>query len=315
MNAVTGKPLRGERYEAATVAHCESVLRGFYPRLSSTNKIHHLPGPRSTVDRGSVIEHSRQDLGCLLRKQKQALGAIGPVVVLSPAPSVRAGARIPTQRAVTWRREAGQVMLLRVVTTRADIPRTGEGIAFVHGEIEPKISAMDGNRGFAMAVDWSSGLYVGIAAWTDPEALKASGHDAPELIADIARRLHGSKPSVEVFDVVLAHVVKPVRIGYWGRFTRLEVPVQDFARAVQRSKETVLAMFDRYDGLAGIILFVDWTSGVLESITWYDSLRVLRGSATRAEEVRELILADVPTGNYVELCELEVVIAEIEKVF
>jgi site-specific recombinase XerD len=30
VNAVTGKPSRGDRYEVATVAHCESVLRGFY---------------------------------------------------------------------------------------------------------------------------------------------------------------------------------------------------------------------------------------------------------------------------------------------
>jgi hypothetical protein len=30
VNAVTGKLSRGERYGAATVAHCESVLRGFY---------------------------------------------------------------------------------------------------------------------------------------------------------------------------------------------------------------------------------------------------------------------------------------------
>jgi site-specific recombinase XerC len=30
VNAVTGKPSRGDRYEAATVAHCESVLRCFY---------------------------------------------------------------------------------------------------------------------------------------------------------------------------------------------------------------------------------------------------------------------------------------------
>ena len=30
VNAVTGKPSRGDRYEATTVAHCESVLRGFY---------------------------------------------------------------------------------------------------------------------------------------------------------------------------------------------------------------------------------------------------------------------------------------------
>jgi hypothetical protein len=209
----------------------------------------------------------------------------------------------------------GQVMLIRVATTRADIPRTGEAIAFVHGEIEPKIAAMDGNRGFAMAVDHSFGRYVGIAAWTDSEALRASGHDAPGLIADLAWRLHGSKPSVEVFDLVLTHLVKPVRVGYWGRFARLEVPAQDFDRAVQTYKETALAMFDRYDGLAGIVLFTDQTSGVIENVIWYDSSRVLRSSATRAQEVRELLVANVPTVRYAELSELEVVIAEMQEVF
>jgi hypothetical protein len=205
-------------------------------------------------------------------------------------------------------------MLIRVATTRADIPRTGEGIASVRGEIEPKISAMDGNRGFAMAVDRSSGRYVGIAAWTDGEALEASGPDAPGLIADLARRLHGSKPSVEVFDLVLAHVVKPMRIGYWGRCARLEVPVPDFARAVRRSQETLLAVFDHYEGLAGILLFADRTSGVLENIVWYDSFRVLRGSAARAREERQLLAADVPTLRYVEISELEVVIAASQEV-
>ena len=108
-------------------------------------------------------------------------------------------------------------------------------------------------------------------------------------------------------------MVKPLRIGYWGRLARLEVPVPDFSRAVQRFKDTMLAMFDRYDGLAGTVLFVDRTSGVLESIIWYDSLRVLRGSATRAQEVRELLVADVPTVKYVEVSELEVIIAEMQK--
>ena len=31
VNAVTGKPARGEHYEAATVAHCETVLRSVRP--------------------------------------------------------------------------------------------------------------------------------------------------------------------------------------------------------------------------------------------------------------------------------------------
>jgi hypothetical protein len=203
-------------------------------------------------------------------------------------------------------------MLIRVVTTRADVPKTGEGIAFIHGEIQPKIAAMDGNAGFAMAVDRSSGRYVGIAAWTDPEALEASGHGAPDLIADLARRLHGSEPSVEVFDLVLAHVVKPVRLGYWGRLARLEVPAEDFSRATQRFQQVVLALFERYDGLAAIILFVDRVEGVLESIIWYDSLRVLRGSASRTQELRDLLVAEIPTITFVEDSELEAVIAEMQ---
>jgi quinol monooxygenase YgiN len=204
-------------------------------------------------------------------------------------------------------------MLIRIVTTRADVPRTGEGIAFVHGEIQPKVAAMDGNAGFAMAVDRSSGRYVGIGAWTDPEALEASGQSAPALIADLVRRLHGTEPSVEVFDLVLAHLVKPVRLGYRGRLTRLEVPAHDLDRAAQTFQQWVLALFDRYDGLAAIILFVDRTGGVLECITWYDSLRVLRGSASRTRELRDLLVADVPTMRFVEEFELEAVITEMDE--
>jgi hypothetical protein len=206
-------------------------------------------------------------------------------------------------------------MLIRVASTRADIPRTGEGIAFVHGEIEPKVSAMDGNRGFAMALDRSSGRYVGIAAWTDRDALEASGHDAPGLIADLTRRLSGSEPSVEVFELLLVHRVKPVRVGYWGRLLRLEVPRRDFARAVQKFEETVPAVFEHHAGLAGIILVGDRASGVLENVIWYDSVHVLRESASYAREARELLVADVPTLEYVELAELEVVIAEIQDLF
>ncbi len=207
------------------------------------------------------------------------------------------------------------VVLIRVATTRADIPRSGEGIAAVRGEIGPKITAMHGNSGFAMAIDRSSRQYVGIAAWTDTESLDASEQNAPVLIADLARRLHGDGPSVEVFELVLAQVVKPVRVGYWGRRARLEVPALDLAHAVQRFEETLLAVFDRYDGLASIVLLVDRAAGVLESIVWCDSVQVLRGSAGRDREVRKLFTADVPTANYVELSELEVVIAEMQQLF
>jgi hypothetical protein len=73
------------------------------------------------------------------------------------------------------------------------------------------------------------------------------------------------------------------------------------------------ALFERYEGLAAIILFVDRVKGVLESITWYDSLHVLRGSASRARELRDLLVADFPTIRFVEDFELEAIIAEMNQ--
>jgi hypothetical protein len=202
-------------------------------------------------------------------------------------------------------------MLIRIVTTRADISPTGEDIAFVHGEIQPHIAEMDGNKGFAMALDRSSGRYVGIATWSDAETLEASGQGGLDLIADIARRLHGSEPSVEVFDLVLAQVVKPVRVGHWGRLVRSEVPVRDSARGTQRFARLLPALFEHHDGLAAIVLFADRSRGALGCVIWCDSLHVLRRSASRTEELRELLVADVPTMRFVEDSELEAVIAEM----
>ena len=202
-------------------------------------------------------------------------------------------------------------MLIRIVTTRAAIPRTGEGIAFIHGEIEPKIAEMDGNKGFAMVVDHSSGRYLSIAAWTDPQALGASGRGAPGLIADVARHLQGSEPSVEVFDLALASVVKPVRIGYWGRLTRFGVPVGDLDRAEQKYRQLALAWFERYDGHAVTIVFVDRVEGVLGSIFWFDSVHALRGSASRTQEMRDLLVQEVPTVRVDEDVEVQAIIAEM----
>jgi hypothetical protein len=202
-------------------------------------------------------------------------------------------------------------VLIRVSVIRAAIPRTGEGIAFVRGEIQPEIAAMPGNRGFAMAVDHSSGRYISLTAWTDDEAVKANADRVAGLMSDVARRLDGGEPSVEVFDLVLAHAVKPVRVGYWGRLTRAELAVDDLDRGVLRFRETALPLFERYEGLAAVDLLVNWVSGVAESVVWFDSLRVLRRSTSRAQEMRNLLAADVPTLKIVEVAELEVVIAEM----
>jgi hypothetical protein len=207
--------------------------------------------------------------------------------------------------------ERGQVVLIRVIIIRAGIPRSGEGIAFVHGELQPKLAAIDGNRGFMMAVDRSSGRYIGLTAWTDDEAVKANVDRAAGLVSDAGRRLGGGEPSVEVFDLAVAHSVKPLRVGYWGRLTRVEITVDDLDRAVPRFRDTALPLLEGYEGLAAVNLFVNRMNGVAESVIWFDSLHLLRCSKARSQEMEELLAVIVPTVKIVEVAELEVVIAEM----
>jgi hypothetical protein len=207
--------------------------------------------------------------------------------------------------------KGGQVVLVRVTIIRAGIPRTGEGIAFVHGELQPKVAAMGGNRGFTMAVDRTSGRYIALTAWADDEAAEASVDRTAGLVSDATRRLGGSEPSVEIFDLAVAHSVKPVRVGYWGRFARVEMKVDDLDLAVLRFRETALPLFEGYEGLAAINLFVNRMSGVAESVIWFDSLHVLRRSKPRSQEMQELLAAVIPALKIVEVAELEVVIAEM----
>ena len=162
-----------------------------------------------------------------------------------------------------------------------------------------------------MALDRSSGRYIGLTAWTDDEAVKANVDRTAGLVSDAARRLGGSEPSVEVFDLAVAHSVKPLRVGYWGRFTRVEIPVDDLDRAVLGFRDTALPLFEGYEGLAGVNLFVNQMSGVAESVIWFDSLHRLRCSAARSQEMQKLLTANLPTLKIVDVAELEVVIAEM----
>jgi site-specific recombinase XerD len=71
-NAVTGKPSHGDRYEAATVAHCESVLRGFYdfhleagtgPMLNPFPLSRHRPGGRAHAHHNPMEPFTAQRSG------------------------------------------------------------------------------------------------------------------------------------------------------------------------------------------------------------------------------------------------------------
>ena len=201
-------------------------------------------------------------------------------------------------------------MLIQLRITPATLPRNGEGIAFVRGEIGPAITAVNGSRGFLMALDHSSGTYVAMAAWADRAVLDAHEDLVPGLVAEATRHLHSGESTFEVFDLAVSYVVKPLRIGYWGRFTRIQVPAAESDRAAQRFRDTVVPGHDHDDGLAAISLLLNRDTGSGYAASWYDSLPRLRAVQERGEESGQLLIAGTPAFTALAARELHVVITE-----
>jgi len=96
VNAVTGKPGRGEHYEAATVAHCETVLRGFYDfHLEAGTGPMVNPFPLSRHRSGGARACPPQPDGALRRATQRPISAEAgdPRTAVHPGPEVRPAVR------------------------------------------------------------------------------------------------------------------------------------------------------------------------------------------------------------------------------
>lgn len=201
-------------------------------------------------------------------------------------------------------------MLIQLRIAPATLPRTGEAIAFVRGEIGPKVTALNGSRGFLMALDHTSGAYVAMAAWSDRATLETHDDLVSELVAEATRHLHSGESAIEVFDLAVSLIVKPLRIGYWGRLVRIQVPAAESDRAAQRFRDTFVPGHDGDDGLAAISLLLNPDTGAGFAASWYDSLPRLRGMQQRGEESGQLLISGEPAFTAIERRELHVVITE-----
>ncbi len=199
---------------------------------------------------------------------------------------------------------------MQLTVAPAEIPRTGEGIAFVNGEIGPVVSAMEGNESFVLALDHSAGRYVCWSVWSSPESLAAYADRAVALAVDIVEHLHTGEPTTEASEVLFTHSVKPLHLGNWGQLTRAQMLVDDLDRAVRFLGDTILAWFENQSVPIDIVAGVNRTTGASQALICFETLKALRESEPRLEELRGMLVKAIPGVSFTEISELQVVIAE-----
>ena len=202
-------------------------------------------------------------------------------------------------------------MYVRVTSTQADPARLEDGIAYIRDEVLPKTKLMKGSLGSVVGVDRSSGRGSLMSCWTDRGALDATSQAVVGMRSAAARRLDGSDTTVETFEIVHLHLVKPAEPGSCTRTTRAEMPPEDVDRALQSFKDTVVPFFEKDDGICAVMVMVNRETGVLQTSITVEDREALEASRGRAQEVRDLITAAIPSVKIVEVFELEVVISDL----
>jgi hypothetical protein len=89
------------------------------------------------------------------------------------------------------------------------------------------------------------------------------------------------------------------------------MPPEDVDRALQSFKDTVMPFFEKYDRICAVMVMVNRETGVLQTSIILENREALEASSGRAQEVRDLITAAIPSVKIVEVFELEVVISDL----
>lgn len=199
---------------------------------------------------------------------------------------------------------------MQLTVAQGEFARTGDGIAFVNGEIGPEVSAMEGNERFGMALDHASSRYVYWSVWTDPQSLAVNAERATQMAGDVIKHLPSHDPVTETFDLVYTHSAKPVHVGNWGNLTRVQIPIAELDRAVRFFTAIVVAWFENQTGPIDIIMGVDTATGDCRSLICYDTLRDLRDNEPSTQELQGVLATTIPGAKITEISELQVVIAE-----
>jgi hypothetical protein len=202
-------------------------------------------------------------------------------------------------------------MYVRVTSTQADPARIDEGVAYIRDEVLPKTNLMKGSLGSVMGVDRSSGRGSLMSCWTDRESLDATDQAVVGMRSAAARRLGGSNTIVETFEIALIHLAKLAEPGSCTRTTRTEMPPEDVDRALQSFKDKVVPFFEKDDRICTVMVMVNRETGVLQTSITLENREALVASRGRAQEVRDLITAAIPSVKIVEVFELEVVISDL----
>ncbi len=200
-------------------------------------------------------------------------------------------------------------MYARSTTIHAQPSSIDAGIAHVRDVVMPGLTQVDGCVGLSLLVDRDSGRCIATTAWESEAAMHASA-DYTRPVRDQAAQLFGRQPNDRRVGNRGTASRSPLRSGACVRATWLRVRPEQFDRAIEFYRGSVLPAIEELDGFCSASLMIDRASWRAVSSSTFDSLEAMQRNEERARSLRTARLRDLGADQH-DVGEFELAVAHL----
>jgi quinol monooxygenase YgiN len=200
-------------------------------------------------------------------------------------------------------------MYARSTTIQAQPSSIDAGIAHVRDAVMPALTEVDGCVGLSLLVDRESGRCIATSAWDNEAAMHASARGVRSL-RDQAAQTFGGSPEIDEWEIAVLHRDHRSGPGACVRATWLRMRPDQFDRAIEFYRESVLPAIEDLDGFCSASLMIDRASWRAVSSSTFDSLEAMQRNEDRARSLRTSRLRDLGADQH-DVGEFELALAHL----
>ncbi|MGH3532853.1 MAG: hypothetical protein ACRDSX_13155 [Mycobacterium sp.] len=200
-------------------------------------------------------------------------------------------------------------MYARSTTIEAQPSSIDAGIAHVRDVVMPTLQQIDGCVGVSLLVDRQSCRCIATSSWETQEAMHASA-ERVRPVRDQAAQTFGGSPTVDGWEIAVLHRDHHSGPGACVRATWLKVRPDQFEKAIEFDRDSVLPAIEELEGFCSASLMLDRTSWRAVSSSTFDSLEAMERNGDAARSLRTSRLRDLGADQF-DVGEFELALAHL----
>ncbi len=188
-------------------------------------------------------------------------------------------------------------MYARSTSIEAQQSSIDPGIAHVRDVVMPTLQQVNGCVGVSLLVERQSGRCIATSSWKTLETMHASAEQV-RPVRDQAALAFGGSPSVDEWEIAVLHRDHHSGPGACVRATWLKVRPDQFDRAIEFYRESVLPAIEALDGFCSASLMLDRASWRAVSSSTFDSSDAMERNGDAARSLRTARLRDLGADQF-----------------